>query len=246
MHPSAGAQLRHRWLRQRFGASAITASRPASSTRGNVTLYEGNHEIKVGGDYMDGRTRGDQLLDGRTARQAPERVRPALLRAPILRAQPGRPHARSRHSIEAPRSSTTASTCRTRGRCRPGLTVNVGLRWDGEQTNNYAGQTVLRFNNDWQPRIGVVWDPWRDGATKVFAFAGRFSYALPTVAAAASFGNFPGLHQTYNFDPVSVVQDPNVLRPRRAARQARRVEPGRCRRQGIVAGRADARQSRGC
>ena len=56
----------------------------------------------------------------------------------------------------------------------------------------------------------MVWDPWRDGATKVFASAGRFSYALPTVAVAASFGGLTQL-VTYNFDPVSVVQDPNVI-----------------------------------
>ena len=73
-----------------------------------------------------------------------------------------------------------------------------------------SGETVLRFNNEWQPRVGVVWDPWRDGATKIYASAGRFSYALPTVAAALSFGSLTDM-VTYNFDPVSVVQDPNVI-----------------------------------
>ena len=92
----------------------------------------------------------------------------------------------------------------------PGLTINAGLRWDGEQTRNYAGQTVLRFENQWQPRVGVIWDPWRDGATKIYAFAGRFSYALPTVAAGISFGSFTVL-ETYNFDPVGVTHDPGVI-----------------------------------
>jgi hypothetical protein len=95
-------------------------------------------------------------------------------------------------------------------RVSPGLTLNLGLRWDGERTRNYAGETVLSIDNQCQPRIGVVWDPWQDGKTKVYAFAGRFSYALPTVAAALLFGSST-LVVTYNFDPVSVAQDPNVL-----------------------------------
>src|SRR5262249_51935435 len=93
----------------------------------------------------------------------------------------------------------------------PGLTINVGLRWGGESTRNYAGQTGLRLKDQWQPRGGVVWDPWSDGKTKIYASAGRFSYAIPTAAAAMVFANYPGYLYTYNFDPVSVLQDPNVL-----------------------------------
>jgi hypothetical protein len=87
------------------------------------------------------------------------------------------------------------------------VTVNVGLRWDGEQTRNYQGQTVLRLNDGWQPRIGVTWDPWGKGTTKVYAFAGLFDYALPTFAAATAF-NAVTIARTFNFDPVSLVQDP--------------------------------------
>ena len=94
-------------------------------------------------------------------------------------------------------------------RVAQGLTINLGLRWDGEKTRNQLGQTVLSLQN-WQPRVGVVWDPWGNGATKIYGFVGRFSYAIPTAQAAAAFSNVT-LFQTYNFDPVSVVQDPNVI-----------------------------------
>ena len=80
----------------------------------------------------------------------------------------------------------------------------------GKRRETTRARPFCRFNNQWQPRIGVVWDPWRDGATKVFAFAGRFSYALPTVAASRAFGNISRT-TVYNFDPVSLVQDPNVI-----------------------------------
>ena len=52
----------------------------------------------------------------------------------------------------------------------------------------------------------MTWDPWNDGATKVFAFAGRFSYALPAGLTAAIFSPFTEL-ATFNLDPVSVVPD---------------------------------------
>ena len=98
-----------------------------------------------------------------------------------------------------------------------GLTVNAGLRWDGETTRNYLGETVFRFRDEWQPRLGVVWDPWKDGKTKVSVFGGRFSHALPTMAAAFEFARSPNF-LTFNFDPVSVVQDPSVLGHREGAR----------------------------
>ena len=68
---------------------------------------------------------------------------------------------------------------------------------------------MLRLHT-WQPRIGVTWDPWNDGATKVFAFAGRFSWAMPAAMTAAIFANNTAL-ATFNLDPVSTVPDPRVI-----------------------------------
>src|SRR5262249_2067693 len=54
------------------------------------------------------------------------------------------------------------------------------------------------------------WDPSGTGTTKVYGFAGRFYYPLPTNFAVVIYGrNY--WTDTYNFDPVSVVQDPNVI-----------------------------------
>jgi hypothetical protein len=191
-----------------MGANDHSTSRRQQYAAG-FTLYGGDHEIKVGGDYQDGRTdalgfyTGNQIVRIRNEwgdlyyahrfwvvsaedlTVAPNRV----LSAQVLD-----------YSVYAQDSWRVAQ----------GLTINAGLRWDGEQTRNYAGQTVLRFENQWQPRIGVVWDPWRDGATKLYAFAGRFSYALPTVAAALSFSGATNV-ETYNFDRVSVTHDPGVF-----------------------------------
>src|SRR5262249_26301443 len=83
------------------------------------------------------------------------------------------------------------------------LTVNIGLRWDGEDARDVRSGTGLRLRTAWQPRIGIVWDPWRDGATKVYASAGRFAYRLPTAQAASLFTNLAHVF-VYNFDPASL------------------------------------------
>jgi hypothetical protein len=172
------------------------------------TLYQGDHEVKVGGDYQDGRT---DVLGFYTGGQLV-----------WIRNERGQLYYAHRFFAVSPEDPTVVpdfprsvrvldygAYIQDSWKMAPGLTINAGLRWDGEQTRNYAGQTFLRFEDQWQPRVGVVWDPWRDGATSVYVFAGRFSYALPT-AEALSFGSFTSL-ETYNFDPISVTQDPGVI-----------------------------------
>jgi hypothetical protein len=175
----------------------------------DASLYEGRHEIKGGADYVDGRTDGDGHYTGGQ-----------LVKTANEYGQPYYAHTFSAVSVNDP---TPISSIHRAGsvedfgaylqdswKAAAGLTLNIGLRWDGENAMNYTGQTVLRLRTSWQPRIGVAWDPWNDGATKVFAFAGRFSYALPTGLPTAAFQDH-ALMVTYNFDPVSVVQDPTVI-----------------------------------
>jgi hypothetical protein len=190
--------------RIKFGASS------RQQYAGSMSLFARNHELKAGGDYMDGETKlknrytGGQLVSifseyGETyyahryiavSLQDPTPVDGARRQAQVL---------------------DYGAYLQDSWKVSQGLTVNAGLRWDGETTRDYARETVLRFDDQWQPRIGVVWDPWRDGRTKLYAFAGRFSYALPTTAAAYEFGNFTNV-RVFNLDPLSLVQDPNVFR----------------------------------
>ena len=177
--------------------------------RGDVTLYRGNHEIKAGGDYQDGRTAtrgsstGGQLVFIQNEfgqRYYEHNFGAVSFDDPTLV-----PYINRRAEVR-----DFGIYLQDSWRAAPGFTINAGLRWDGEDTINYFGRAVLRFRDEWQPRLGVVWDPWKDGATKVYAFAGRFSYGLPTAMAINVFSDFTVLN-TFNFDPVSVVQDPNVI-----------------------------------
>jgi len=63
------------------------------------------------------------------------------------------------------------------------LRFNVGVRWDGQfiyDTNGEVGQKIL---DQWQPRVGVVYQPGELGTQKIFGSFGRYyadmALALP-------------------------------------------------------------------
>ena len=176
--------------------------------RGDFTFYPGNHEVKVGGDYMKGKTNAVSYYSG--------------LQQVLKYNEYGQPY--YAHTFWAvgqdnltptgnevsPKTYNASFFAQDSWRVIPGLTINAGLRWDQEDLRDYTGSTVIKLTNEWQPRLGIIWDPSRNGSTKIYAFFGRFYYALPTDLNVRSYGH-QLLATTYNFDPVSVVQDPTVI-----------------------------------
>jgi outer membrane receptor protein involved in Fe transport len=57
------------------------------------------------------------------------------------------------------------------------LQFNIGARWDYQQAYGNEDVKYLSLNNwfdNLQPRVGVSWDPWSKGTTKIFANYARF------------------------------------------------------------------------
>jgi hypothetical protein len=54
------------------------------------------------------------------------------------------------------------------------LRLNYGLRWDGQFWIDSKGKVAQHILDQWQPRLGVVYQPGRLGSQKVYASAGRF------------------------------------------------------------------------
>ena len=169
--------------------------------RADGNLYVGVHEIKLGADYQDAWTRAEAHYSGdqqvtRWNEWGAEYYRHHFFTDGV-------------HDL-TPVSGTRQGGTREIGayvqdswRVASGLTVNGGLRWDEEFLREYDGATVMRLTHEWQPRLGIAWDPWRDGRTNIYAFAGRFYYSVPTEVAVRGFGGLPG-GTTYNYDEVDV------------------------------------------
>jgi outer membrane receptor protein involved in Fe transport len=86
------------------------------------------------------------------------------------------------------------------------LTVNLGLRYDSEDIQDYSGKTVIDLKDEWQPRLGIIFDPANDGSSKIAFSYGRFYYAIPTDMNVRAFGRQIQA-STFNYDELSVAQD---------------------------------------
>ena len=82
----------------------------------------------------------------------------------------------------------------------------IGLRWDSFDNKNGEGQTYVKQDNQFGPRLGFSWDLNGDSTFKIFGNAGR--YALPIASNVAIRGSSPSLYsQQYLYydavDPVT-------------------------------------------
>ncbi len=200
---------------------------------GSFTAYAGNHEIKIGGDFQDDTTSGSTFFTGgqrvrvRPCLQTGTSVCD-LGQAPFYTNANGQTQqVFYQHDLLA--NGTTDNfqiiqaspfdvpTKRYSGyvqdqwRIIPTLTLNVGVRYDSE--NFYGldpdptiGQfSAFKLDNEWSPRIGVVWDFIGDGTSKLYASAGRFYFALPTDLNVRVFTANSAV-TTFNYDPNSITQ----------------------------------------
>lgn len=82
----------------------------------------------------------------------------------------------------------------------------LGARWDTFENKNGAGETYVKIENQFAPRLGFSWDVNGDSTFKVYGNAGR--YALPLTPSVAVRGASASLftRQNFNFtgvDPVT-------------------------------------------
>jgi hypothetical protein len=65
---------------------------------------------------------------------------------------------------------------------RPGerWTLNLGLRWDGQDLIGSDGDVAQRITDQYQPRVGFVYLPGKIGSQRLYGSAGRFYHDLTT------------------------------------------------------------------
>jgi hypothetical protein len=90
------------------------------------------------------------------------------------------------------------------------LTLNFGLRWDGQYLVG-AGDTVAQdFTKQWQPRLGVTFQPGALGSQKVFGSFGRFYLQHPLYPVLIFFSDYCDAISLFSTDPREPGSEPEV------------------------------------
>ncbi len=204
---------------------------------GSFTAYAGNHEIKLGGDYQNDSTSGATYFTG--AQRL--RIRPCLqsgssncdlAAAPFYTNSAGETtQVFYQHDLLANGTPSSfqileaspfvtptkrySAFIQDQWRIIPTLTLNAGVRWDTESFYGLDPQTgpfkAFALENQWSPRIGLVWDFIGDGTSKLYASAGRFYFSLPTDLNVRVFTANSSI-SSYNYSPTSFDQAANAPR----------------------------------
>ena len=80
-----------------------------------------------------------------------------------------------------------------------GLTLSAGLRYERQRLE---GDSVgVTFDDNWAPRLGVVWDPSGQGRVKLYGSAGVFFAKIPNNVAMTLLGTGGRVRRADYFDP---------------------------------------------
>jgi len=169
---------------------------------GSFTAYFGNMELKFGGDWVKNVTTDNSFYTGR------QRVQVRTCSSSSTSSSfcpPGEGVTYTNYLGEtkrvyfqhdyytdsstsftqipftnsAPPSEAWSGFIQDSWRITPRFTVNAGIRYDTEQIKNGLEETVIDLKDEWQPRVGFVYDWAGDGSSKVYASFGRFYYLIP-------------------------------------------------------------------
>ncbi|MCM3875697.1 MAG: TonB-dependent receptor [Thermoanaerobaculia bacterium] len=69
------------------------------------------------------------------------------------------------------------------------LTVNAGVRYEQQRLKDYTGKTLVSIDDEWSPRLGIVWDFLGNGKSKAYANFGRFYEVIPQDIQTRALGN---------------------------------------------------------
>jgi hypothetical protein len=94
-------------------------------------------------------------------------------------------------------SKNTAFYIEDHWQANDNLMLYLGLRNEVFDNRNAAGETYLKMDNQWGPRLGFSWDTSGDGTAKLFGTAGRYHLPLPTKVSVVLSGALYGSEETF-------------------------------------------------
>jgi carboxypeptidase family protein/TonB-dependent receptor-like protein len=185
---------------------------------GAIARYWGSHEIKLGLEYekegadvikrMSG---GQQVLKFENPNAASSEpfiyqhnywTTPDATLTPVFNAPLSALNASPEHKM-------TTVYLQDKWSILPNLTVNAGVRWDRQQIIDSSGVRQIDLKKDYAPRLGFIWDPSRDGRSKVYGSFGRFYEEIPMDLVIRSY-SYERQPHTYSYSPTDFTADPDA------------------------------------
>ena len=80
------------------------------------------------------------------------------------------------------------------------LTINGGVRWEGQDVRSRDQESAFKLTDNWAPRVGLVWDVTGNAKSKLYANWGRFFESIPMDINIRAFGGEVQCF-CYNFSP---------------------------------------------
>lgn len=179
-----------------------------NQARGDFTFYAGSHEAKVGADYATGKTTAITFYTGKQSVEKHNEYGQTYYVHNFFASSAA--DLTPIDNTVVPKTVDWGWYAQDSWKIVPTITLNAGLRWDREDIKDYTGTTVISTTNEWQPRLGLIWDPQGNGASKVYGSVGRFYYAIPTDLNVRAYGAQTQA-TTYNFSPTDTAQDATVF-----------------------------------
>jgi hypothetical protein len=171
------------------GSSREHSSRTAA--RGSISAAHGPHAIKIGLEYEDNRNDRNSDLSAQPGSPGGLIFRPDDTTYVWFRA-----HARSVVHNRVP-SIYAQDSWRLASR----VTLNVGMRWDGEYLIGPTGHIQQSFTDQWQPRVGLIYGFGAPGSQKLFGSYARVYEQIPLVLPGGLYVPEPFLRLIYDHDP---------------------------------------------
>ncbi|HET7433100.1 MAG TPA: TonB-dependent receptor [Thermoanaerobaculia bacterium] len=190
--------------------------------KGDISRYFSNHEIKVGADQEKLSAFNANFNGG-----AGQRI--YIRRSSRITQNPEHIYYRHRYYINdqapgfdrenpatwqilapwtaSPETTNTSAYIQDSWKVTPNFTLNAGFRWEQQDLGDRFGASAVKLDDNYAPRVGVIWDVLKNGRSKLFGNYGRFFESIPMDINIRAFG---GELQCfcYNFDP-----SPNALAP---------------------------------
>jgi outer membrane receptor protein involved in Fe transport len=154
-----------------------------TAARLNSTFLLGQHTAKLGIEYEDNRSDYDLNTD-------------FVLRLDSEFYQQQRENTAAPHHNRVP-----AVFVQDSWQITPRFALNAGIRWSRQQLEGDGGAGVQTFPDQWQPRLGAVYQLGRLGTQRVFASYGRYYQQLPLYFSQLFYAPFALRLDWFSEDP---------------------------------------------